>query len=163
MEEPGSHTRPSWGPFPPPGRAQGPALSVPTCHFPDWLSFVLSEFLGGERAPGKSWKPADSGLALELAQGRRLGATCLPTLPHPGFSQGPLFPPSPKVGHSSAQDPEEITSCLALLPPILAHLFLLSLCGFSTGKEKLTASLCARSLSDVKWDLRHLPTKEHLH
>lgn len=65
------------------------------------------------------------------------------------------------MGDSSAQDPEEITSCPAhiLLPPILPHLFPLSLGGFSTGQEELTP-FCARSHSDVEWGLRDLPTQE---
>lgn len=38
-------------PPPTPGRAQGPSLSVPTCHCPDWLSLAVNS---REMAQGKS-------------------------------------------------------------------------------------------------------------
>lgn len=45
-------------------------------------------------------------------------------------------------------------------PPSLFHLFPLSVCGLSTGKEKPTPSLCAGSHFHVKWGLSDLPTTE---
>lgn len=142
-------------PLPTPGRAQGPSLSVPTCHCPDWLSLAVNS---RRRLRGRAGACGFRGWSEGWCRAGRGHLVCSPHLA-PGFSQGPLFPPLPKMGDSSAQDPEEITRCPAhiLLPPVLPHLFPLSLGGFSAGQEELTP-LCARPHSDVEGGLRDFPT-----
>lgn len=153
----------SRGPIPPPGRAQGPPLSIPHLSLPR-LAVTRCEFQGGEGAPGERQKAGDSVAGPGTDTGAEATRPAHPAPPLGSPKDLGLFLclkrgiPVPRVLRKSPD-----TQPTSSYPPPTSHhpiCFHLDSMASPQGREKPTPSLWAGSHWDAKWGLRDLPTDE---